>query len=170
MDIKYFRAMKNVDRLSRHLKHRSYNLLEHCYMVGILFMGLANKEGIEFGVKELDIIFKHDILESITSDLPWDIKNYSTETKEAWNIIEKAICDSDDQFEKYSDESIKNSLNKAQYELFKVCDYLDLWIFCKEEQTLGNTSESMQTVISNCEKLITGKFFWVDKFISNYEK
>ena len=65
-------------------------------------------------------------------------------------------------------------MTEEQRILFKVCDYLDLWIFCKQEEALGNTTIGNKTVIDNCKKLIYGlcgqdrKWFPIFDFMCKY--
>lgn len=169
MDIKYYRKCKNIERLQGSYKHRSYNLLEHQYVVAVLFKHFASLEDISYGMPEFDKILHHDILEVETTDLIYTVKNLNEETKKAWNKIEEEVIKEHFQLRNYSDENIKMSLNEYQFKLFKVCDMLDLWIFCKEEMILGNRSINMKLVIDNCEKAILGKFESVDKFMKEYE-
>lgn len=174
MDVKYYRKCKNVDRLSTSFKHRQYNLLEHQYMVAVLFKKFAELEKLDYGLKQFDIILHHDILESLTTDLIFTVKNLNKITKRAWEIIEEEVIKVNPKFEKYSDEAIKDGLNKKQFSLFKICDYLDLWVFCKEEEALGNKTKPIKKVIEKCEELITkisleNEFTHPIKFIKEYE-
>jgi len=150
IDISYYRKMKNIDRLSMMFKNRPYNLLEHSYMVTVLFRRFASIEDVPYDMNVLDIVMNHDAVESVTTDLPWDIKNFSDKTKSAWSEIEKELISVHFQLEKYSDDNIKNSLNKRQHDLFKTCDVLDLLIFVKEEIDIGNNSDYIKKVYSNC--------------------
>lgn len=169
MDINYYRKCKNIRRLQGTFIHREYNLLEHQYMVAVLFKNFASIEDISFDFNVFDKILHHDILEVETTDLIYTVKNFNEKTKQAWQDIENEILLKHFQLRKYSDHSIKSSLTENQFELFKVCDLLDLWIFCKEEKTAGNNNKQILEVISNCENLILNKFDSVTKFINTYE-
>ena len=172
ISIIYYRKMKNIDRLSMMFKNRPYNLLEHQYMVLVLFRRFASLEDVQYDMNVLDIIMNHDSVEAVTGDLPWNVKNFSLKTKEAWEIIEEDVVDVHFQLEKYTDKEIKKSLNERQYDLFKMCDVLDLFIFVKEEIALGNTSKDMKKVEENCFKIfgsVKTKFPNIQKFIETYE-
>ena len=52
--------------------------------------------------------------------------------------------------------------------MFKVCDYLDLWVFCKEEIRIGNQDKNILRTINKCEELVSNKFDSVDLFMKNY--
>lgn len=170
--INYYRKCKNIDRLSSSFKHRGYNLLEHMYMVTVLFKYFASKEDVSYGVYELDLILNHDILESESMDLIYPIKNLNEKTKKSWKIIEDEVTNVNPKLKRYSDKAIKEGLSELQYALFKVCDTLDLLIFVKEEISMGNNTKSMKTVYSNCLKIIDNQKFnfnSVKKFIESYE-
>lgn len=167
--IKYYRKLKNVDRLSRTAKHRSYNLMEHSYMVTVLFRQFASKEDIAYDMIVLDYVMHHDILETITGDLPYDIKNQNRLNADCWDAIELNSAESVPGFTQYTDKEIQDGLSPQQYKLFKVCDLLDLWIFLKEEQGLGNIAREILTITNKCEQLIIGQFRTVDKYMQNYE-
>lgn len=168
IDIKYYQKCRNIQRLNGVYTQRDYNLMEHQWMVGVLFRQFASLEDVSYDINVWDIILKHDLVETITMDLPWPVKNFNNETKEAWETIEKEIGKEHFQFEQYSDESIKSNLNPRQFALFKACDTLDLLIFVKEEIEFGNDSKEMLEVERNCLKILGSlefKFPKIYKFI-----
>lgn len=172
IDIRYYQKCRNIHRMSMMFTLRPYNLLEHQYIVGMLFRKFASEEDVSYDINVWDIVLNHDILEVVTTDLPWPIKNFNSKTKESWEVIENEILESNFQLQKYSDENIKSNLNPRQFALFKACDTLDLFIFCKEEQELGNNSKDIKEVISNCFKIMDSlkfKFPKIIKFMSEYE-
>lgn len=150
MEIKYYRKLKNIDRMQGLPKQRNYSLMEHSYMVTVLFRHFASIENVSYDMCALDIVMHHDIVESVTMDLPWPIKNHNSETKLAWGVIEEELIKTHFQLSNYSDTNIKGSLTPLQYSLFKACDTLDLLIFVKEEQALGNNTKELREVESNC--------------------
>lgn len=163
MEIAYYRKMRNIDRLSMMYKTRRYNLLEHQYMVTVLFRHFASKEDIPYGINELDLILHHDAVESVTSDLSWEVKNFNKIVKESWEIIEQQLCSKHFQLNKYSDENLVGGLNDIQYKLFKACDVLDLLIFVKEEISYGNKSLDIVNVLNNC-------FMLLEKYADGFPK
>lgn len=169
MDIPYYRRLKNVNRLGVEAILRPYNLLEHSYMVTVLFMHFAAKEGWAYGISCIDHILHHDILETVTGDLPYVVKRFSSTTLECWSKIEEEIVGVHPQLITYTDDYMERTLTPGQLELFKVCDLLDLWIFLKEEQGLGNTNARCQEIINTCVTLIKGKFKSVDQFMNDYK-
>ena len=155
--------------------HRGYNLLEHGLVVGMLFRWFASEEDVSYDINVFDKVLLHDYVESVTGDLNVCVKKFNDNTAAAWDIIEYEICHGDANLLPYSDEEIKKTMTDLQYRLFKTCDYLDLWIFCKNEQALGNTSKKLLTCIINCEQLLEKYtdgwklFKSVQKFMNQYE-
>lgn len=173
MDIQYYLKCRNVERLSQVYIHRNYNLMSHQWMTGMLFRHFASLEDVPYDINVWDIVLNHDILETISTDLPWPIKNFSDKTKDAWSVIENELINKHFQLLKYSDENIKKSLNARQFALFKMCDILDLWLFVKEEISIGNNSKQIKEVEENCYKIfdsIEFKFHNIIKFIESYDK
>ena len=169
IDIKYYRKMKNIDRLAQGYKNRSYNLLEHSYMVAMLFRHFASLEDVPYDMNVFDLVLHHDVVEVISADLPWPIKNFNDKTKEAWNIIEEEVIKKHFQLEKYSDENLKKGMTTLQYSLFKACDILDLYIFVKEEISLGNKAVFIKEVEKNCQEILGSlEFPKIKKFIQEY--
>lgn len=169
MDIKYYRKMRNIERLTGTFKFRSYNLLEHSFMVLVLFRHFASKEDVAYDATTLDYVIHHDALESISTDLIWPVKNFSKITKDCWELIEEEIVKKHHQLQRYSDKSLKENLTPLQHSLFKACDGLDLWIFLKEEWSIGNHSDKVKEALINCEMLITKDFKAITKFMAEYE-
>lgn len=147
------RDQKNVGRLSKRHLLRPYNDMEHAYMVTYLFMRICESENIKIHVRDVDAVMKHDVVETVTTDLNWEVKKINHATQTAWDFIEKSAVD------KFAPVlkpflDVKTILGEEKHAIMKIADYLDLWMFCREEQALGNTSERMKVVISNCVDLI----------------
>lgn len=152
--IDYLLQMKQIQRLPNVPHHRSYNILEHGFVVGMLFRWFASACDVPYDINVWDKVLMHDYLEAFTGDLNFVVKNLSEKTSSAWATIEKEVCDRDTVLNHYSDEAIKSAMTEEQHTLFKACDYLDLWIFCKQEEALGNTTTGNMAVIDNCKRLI----------------
>jgi 5'-deoxynucleotidase YfbR-like HD superfamily hydrolase len=167
MEIKHYQRMRNIDRISGAPKNRRYDLMQHSYMTTMLFMKFAKLEGIAIDMVVLDCVLHHDILEVLTGDLIWPVKNFSKKTKDCWEEIENEIVATNSEFKQYSDVEMKNTMTKIQHDLFKACDVLDLYIFCMEEQSIGNHSKEIMEVIYNCRATLGGKFSSIDNYILN---
>lgn len=168
-------GMKEIKRLPNTPHLQGYNLLEHCYTVAMLFRWFASEEDVPYDMVVFDRVLMHDYVESVTGDLNALIKKFNEKTDKAWEVIENEICDSDPILREYSDKSIKECMTELQYRLFKTCDYLELWIFCRKEQALGNNTKGIRTCVENCEKFMAKysdnwKYFdSIIKFMRQYE-
>lgn len=168
-------GMKNIERLSNVPHHRGYNLLEHGLVVGFLFRWFASQEDVPYDINVFDKVLLHDYVESVTGDLNYLVKNFNRETAEAWSVVEEAICGEDPVLRNYTDKALAEAMTPLQYKLFKVCDYLDLWIFCKQEEALGNKCNGVRGCIEKCEQLIDELtegckiFKSVKEFMNQYE-
>lgn len=173
MDIKYYRKLKNINRLSREAIVRPYNLAEHQYGVTVLFMHFAALEDVEYSVETIKHILHHDVLETLTSDLPYTVKNFNNTTRQCWETIESEIMRNHPEMLPYSDYVMEKNFSRQQLSLFKVCDLLELWLFCREEQALGNGSLEIGRVVVKCVEIIkeysTGYFESVLDFMDRYE-
>lgn len=168
-------GMKDIQRLPNTPHHRGYNLLEHGLVVGMLFRWFASEENVAYDINVFDKVLLHDFVESVTGDLNACVKKFNDKTAESWDIIEYEICYGNPVLAPYSDQEIKKAMTNQQYRLFKMCDYLDLWIFCRNEMALGNRAQKLVKCLSNCEKLLAHySYEWTEfksiaKFMKQYE-
>ena len=152
-------------------KTRRNSLLEHQFMVAFLFKHFAELEKIKISLKVFDLVMNHDALESITSDLPWPVKNFTAITKKAWKELEHEIINYTPELRVYTDGGLRRELTTEQHDLFKTCDTLDLWIFVQEEISYGNNSKDIKKVESNCLNIfrsIQTKFPSVENFLKSF--
>lgn len=167
--------MKDIQRLPNTPHHRGYNLLEHSLVVGMLFRWFATEENIAYDMNVFDKVLMHDYVESITGDLNACVKKFNERTAKAWDIIESEVCKSNTVLAPYTDEAIRASMTEEQHGLFKMCDYLDLWIFCRNEIALGNTTTKITECLHNCETLMSRismqwqRYKSIAKFMKEYE-
>jgi 5'-deoxynucleotidase YfbR-like HD superfamily hydrolase len=170
--VTYQRRMLNMQRLAGSPKLRSYNLAEHSYFVTALFIEFAKREGLSLSVESIEAVLNHDVVETITADLPYMAKNHSSATKEAWAAIEDELVGYHSNLSRFTDEGLKETLPVTEYQLFKMVDILELWIFCKEEVALGNVSEAIFKVLRKCEEIIYGsnpRFPSIEDFVAEYK-
>lgn len=143
------RKMRHIERLSSTPKIKSYTLAEHCYYTGMLFIELAEKENIEISLDDAKKILMHDFLETFTGDLIWSAKNLNSVTKTCWEDLETQIA-AFHGIEDYTDSEIEESLGNRKTALFKLCDLLELYMFCCDEEDLGNRNIGLSKVIATC--------------------
>lgn len=166
------RKMQNIQRLAGTFKHKSYNLAEHSFYVLQLFQMICEAEGVPYTAKDLILASRHDLVEAITGDLLYPVKNLSSITKECWSKIEKEVVKKYPVLEDYSDESLENEFSHPDlYRFMKAADILDLWLFCKEEEKMGNTTGNLGKVIVECENLLlySYKTKVLQEFMNEYQ-
>lgn len=166
------RKLANIERLAGTMKHRSYNLAEHSFYVMQLFSMIAEAEMIPYDKRDLILASRHDLLESITGDLLYPVKNLNGVTKESWEIIESEVIKKYPILEPYSDYNLKNGFsNDELHKVMKSADVLDLWLFCKEEKAMGNVSKNLLRVTGICENMLINEYYYqsVEKFMREYE-
>lgn len=154
LKIKHLLDMKNIQRFSHTPHLQGYNLLEHGFVVGFLFRWIASEEDVPYDITVWEKVLLHDIVETVTGDLCYLVKNFNNTTADAWDVIEKEVVKSDTTLAAYTDAALKNSMTERQFRLFKVCDYLDLFLFCHKEIQMGNASKGVMATMDNCERII----------------
>lgn len=153
----FIRNMLNVQRLSGKPKLRSYNLAEHSWAVTAIFIRLCQEENVEYTAEDLERVLFHDIVETVTNDLTYDVKNLNKTTQEAWETIENEVLRKYEnvQIQEYTDTVIKALFDEKKLECFQAADLLELWFFLKEEESLGNSHSSIKQVLRNCTNLLS---------------
>ena len=149
------RKMDNVQRLSGFKLIQDYSLTKHCFHTGLLFMEYSEKENLSWTPKEIDFVFKHDILETVTGDLLYPAKNYNIHTKLAMTVLEQELTKETAEFNYlkiYTDDHAEAWMNRDLLKLFKAVDLLELWEFCNEELILGN--QTVMVVVANCQDIL----------------
>ena len=167
------RRIQYVERLAGSYKLRSYDNARHQYFVGVMFIRLAKEENIPITVDILEKVLCHDLVELYTGDLLNTAKNITPTAKKLWNEFESEIVNGIPSLFGYDDQSIHGSMTEDQFLLFKACDLLELWCFCREEQILGNSSSHNQKVVKNCEFLLfkaIERFPSIGEFMTGFEE
>lgn len=150
------RKMDHVHRLSGFKLFQEYSLTHHCFHTGILFMEIAWKERIKIDKESIDFVFKHDILETVTGDVLYPAKYYSHHTETAIKVLESELTKEGAEFNHlrhYTDDYAEAFMDPKALKLFKACDLLELWEFCRTEYNLGN--KSVVPIINNCRSILS---------------
>ncbi len=93
----------------------------------------------------------HDTCESITSDIPHDVKaNYP----EMQNILDKIEHDYYDKTWKTYFEDVYKP-EKIVYNILKLADAYSVYQWCINEKSLGNVSDCIQEIYMEVKKRIT---------------
>lgn len=150
----YVRALSDAQRLNGMKTIRPYTTASHCYYTAILFQEIALREAIPIHNNEIRFVLQHDVFETITGDVLLPVKIHSANTKRKWEEIETEIAEAYPDLVGFTDEDAKATFSVSSWNLFKACDLLELYIFCKDEITLGNRSSGILAVLQNCRKLL----------------
>lgn len=152
---KYLRALKNARRLNGVPLVQVYSTAEHSYYVAILFDAMAKAHGITYTVNEMRFVLQHDVLEAVTGDVLLPVKIHSEETKKLWERIEELLTrEAHPSLKDITDEAAETFFDPIVWKLFKACDLLELFLFCREEIEMGNTNDQVMAVFRNCANLL----------------
>jgi len=142
--IKQARKMNNVQRCAGVSMIKHPVLSEHCFHTGIMFMMLAPQCGVAYTLKDLEFVFLHDILETVTGDLLYPAKhcgnNNDLMDEIEGNVIEK-MCPL---LAPYADNALKGDALL----LWRDCDMLEFLATCIEDAKLGNTGLQKELALS----------------------
>lgn len=155
---KHIKQLKHVTRLNGIPTIQKYTVTEHCYYTGILFDYFALKEKIEITPDDLNWVFVHDLIESVTGDILYPAKNYSENTKSLWTSLEVHLTEKNgayDYLNWYTDLQASYRMTRDKWNLFKAMDLLELDLFCIEEIELGNKGVMILRIERNCFEILT---------------
>ena len=162
------RRMNNIERLSSSPKIQRYPLSVHSYFVACMFEDFARQEGITYSTDDMYYVMRHDFMEIFSADLIYPVKNLNEATQKAWDLIEHEVKKKHEAslVSLCTDEELKEKLSDSVYTLMRVCDTLELVLFCREEVLLGNVNEYIYAIINTCKKdLLSCPFPSVREFV-----
>ena len=153
--LQHLKSLRYIRRLSGIPLIQNYNVAIHCYYTGILFEAIADYEKISINKSEIDFVYRHDIVESITGDVLLPVKLHSKNTGKKWKEIEIELIENKYPYlEFYVDANAQKYFNPISWNLFKACDLFELYLFCLEEIKLGNKHDGILSVHTNCINLL----------------
>lgn len=170
-----YRRMKNIRRCNTFPTINSIDVAQHSYYVTMLAMAIADEyntwaeeHNLEFHpydnenyhpILDTEVVLRkallHDTEESITSDIPWNIKHMNDEincalTKAIDERINRAY-DGTKTMEMYHQLG-KESKDGFEGQIVNIADTLELAIYCWEEMSLGN--HYMWSMLEKCLNII----------------
>ena len=179
LDLKMFmnyRRMRNIKRCNTFPTVNPIDVAQHSYYVTMLAMIFSDEyntwaedSNLEYHPLDIEnqlpllnteIVLRkallHDTEESITSDIPWNIKHMDEETHKA---IEKAINKRIDKaYEGTKTMELYHKLGAGCKEGFEgqvvdLADMTELALYCYEELAMGNNY--MESMLDKCKKLLS---------------
>jgi 5'-deoxynucleotidase YfbR-like HD superfamily hydrolase len=143
-----------VKRLHTVYTQHVHTIAEHVYGSQVLALELCrlNKFSEASTGRVLHTLLIHDAAEVWTGDWPAPIKREKPELKDLDNLFEALF------FAKQGIDQPK--LNEEEEAIVKACDTLDLAMVCMREKLMGNRSNALAEVFSNCMEYIEAQS-WV---------
>lgn len=169
------RRLDNIIRYNNRIKNHCQTVASHSYYVSYTMMRLLDFVDIPIDMKYklLSYCLVHDISEVHIGDTPHDVKAANPELKDMLERFE------DDFYAQAGlhgiSDIIRDDYQKIKYNLFKLCDLLDVFMYAKEEMYLGNQSIEMANImaqsVEDCNTIVKAlKFYKVLPKDFNYIK
>jgi group I intron endonuclease len=158
------RRLDNIIRYNNRLKVHTQTVASHSYYVAYSMMRLLEIVDlpIEIKYKLLCYCLIHDISEIHTGDLPHDVKAANPELKEMVEKFEKDFYIQSGMYDIIN--SINDDYQKIKYNLFKLCDLMDVFMYAKEELFLGNNTLEMSNILTqsveDCNTIVKALKFY----------
>ena len=158
------RRLDNIIRYNNRIKCHTQTVAAHSYYVSYTMMRLLELVDLPYETKYklLSYSLIHDAAEIHVGDMPHDVKAAYPKIKE---MLEKF----EDDFYIQSGLSdisniIKDDYQKIKYNLFKLCDLMDVFMYAKEELYLGNETLEMSHILSqsieDCNTIVKALRFY----------
>lgn len=158
------RRLDNIIRYNNRIKCHTQTVASHSYYVSYTMMRLLELVNLPDDIKYklLSYCLIHDTAEIHVGDMPHDVKAAYPKIKE---ILERL----EEDFYIQSGLSgvadiIKDDYQKIKYNLFKLCDLMDVFMYAKEEIYLGNETLEMSNILSqaveDCNTIVKALRFY----------
>ena len=145
----YDYKLKNVMRLSTVPTHRPYTVAIHSYYTALLYIEICECEKQWIDQQNLMWVLRHDVVEAVTGDLIYPVKNKNGTTQMSWENIEWMMT-KDTILESFTEGNSSRKFSKEAWNIFKCADLYELFLFCTEEYELGNRHIGIIKVLRNC--------------------
>ncbi len=158
------RRLDNIIRYNNRIKCHTQTVAAHSYYVSYTMMRLLELVDLPHDIKYklLSYCLIHDAAEIHVGDMPHDVKA-------AYPKIKEMLEQFEDDFYIQSGLSdvanvIRDDYQKIKYNLFKLCDLMDVFMYAKEEIYLGNQTLEMSNILSqaveDCNTIVKALRFY----------
>lgn len=158
------RRLDNIVRYNNRMKNHTQTVAAHSYYVTYTMMRLLELIDLPIDIKYklMSYCLVHDIAEVHVGDMPHDVKA-------AHPILKNLLEEFEEEFYIHAGLSginniIKDDYQKIKYNLFKLCDLLDVVSYSKEELYLGNLTLEMSNIlaqaIEDCSTIVRALQFY----------
>lgn len=168
------RRLRNIKRCNNYPTIISEDVAQHSYYVTMLSWAIASEyndnvaahnmnyhpyddENTMERVETCKVIMKslcHDIPESITSDIPYNVKHFNSQINSLIKDVEINIVNEKFQgeFMQYISKYVTEAKDDFEGKFVAIADMLELAIYCSEEVQIGN--RNMIPLLNKCVELL----------------
>ena len=158
------RRLDNIIRYNNRIKCHTQTVAAHSYYVSYTMMRLLELVDLPHDIKYklLSYCLIHDAAEIHVGDMPHDVKAAYPKIKEMLEQFEEDFYIQSG----LSDVAnvIRDDYQKIKYNLFKLCDLMDVFMYAKEEIYLGNQTLEMSNILSqaveDCNTIVRALRFY----------
>jgi 5'-deoxynucleotidase YfbR-like HD superfamily hydrolase len=160
--VETYRRTNKVQRLAGHRILQYYSVAEHQANAAMLYVMYCKEMKEDVDGKLLSFILTHDILEVYTGDLLYPAKHAAPLD---WEKVEYAIVKrlKEEQGVDLDDYTDSTLIDKEDIEIWRLCDMTELYCFCRDETSLGNSTKELREVMSTAFNVVlrTGNIFFI---------
>ncbi len=145
-------VLSKIIRYNHRYRLQDENVATHSFYVSIFCLKILAKLklSIEIERKVLVLAALHDTAESMTSDIPHDVKENYPQMQEILDTIEQDYYKK--HWAKYAEE-VYNP-DDIVYNIIKLADAYSVYQYCLNEKTLGNSSDEMRGIAAESQERI----------------
>lgn len=146
-------VLSKIIRYNHRNKLQDESVATHSFYVSLFCLKILSKLNLGKDIDRQVLILAalHDTAESMTSDIPHDVKSRYPDMQEILDRIEKEYYE--EHWQKYISDVYKPS--EMVYNIIKLADAYSVYQYCLNENTLGNVSCEMTEIKSEALVRIT---------------
>lgn len=157
-------SLKDIIRYNTRSKIKEETVADHTCFVSILSLKILAQLGItdDKVIKDtLVLSVLHDIPESCTSDIPYDVKQRCPELRELLEKLE------DEYYNKYWSNFVEalEAKKKLPGLVVKLADVYSVFQFCCSELRLGNNDKDMIEIFVNSKRRIRDMIDRINRYL-----
>ena len=141
--IRYNNRAKIINEsVAEHSTYVAFNVLKICKLYNI-------SNDVKYRALEMAVV--HDIPETYTSDVPWNVKQKSSVLSKELSRLEIEFIKEDmpeiyESFKSYQEAEENKTLEGI---IVKLADTLSVVQYCEQEKSLGNVSSEMMEILAD---------------------
>lgn len=157
-------AIKNIIRYNVRTKIKEETVSDHTCFVSIFVLKILSQLKIKdekLFRETITLAILHDLPESKTSDIPWDIKKENPSLKLMMSELE-------DEYYRLYWKDYKDTLdNKSELSMaiLKLADVYSVYQYCLNEINLGNNTKEFKEIFENSKERIDNEIEKINRLI-----